>query len=298
MVKLRWLIQTLVALGTNAYLLFPFGGSVIYQGPLKAVCHPGLNCYSCPGALLSCPVGAFQNFMASVRFVNPGSMPHLGAIVVGYLGFIGTLVGRLSCGWICPFGFIQDLLHKIPTRKFSLWEPLRWLKYVTLTVLVVLMPLWLVDASGLGHPWFCKLLCPAGTLEGAIPLVFLKPSLWATLGFYFWNKMTILVLIIILAILISRFFCRVLCPLGAFYGLFTRMTLVQLEFIEGNCVECESCARKCPTGVKPHREFDSRECIMCLRCLDACQFGALSFGVRRPPGQRQKRASSRATSPL
>jgi ferredoxin-type protein NapH len=51
MPRLRWLIQTLVAFGTNAYLLFPFGGAVIYQGPLKAVCHPGLNCYSCPGAL-------------------------------------------------------------------------------------------------------------------------------------------------------------------------------------------------------------------------------------------------------
>ena len=193
MVKLRTLVQTLVALGTNAYLLFPFGGSVIYQGPLKAVCHPGLNCYSCPGALLSCPVGAIQNFLASIRFYTPGTIPHVGAIVVAYLGFIGTLVGRLPCGWLCPFGFIQDLMHKIPARKFSVWEPLRWVKYAVLLVLVIILPLWLVDAStGLGHPWFCKLLCPAGTLEGALPMIFLKPSLWATLGFFFWNKLTIL----------------------------------------------------------------------------------------------------------
>jgi len=292
MTNFRSLVQTLVALGTNAYLLFPFGGSVIYQGPLKAVCHPGLNCYSCPGALLSCPVGAFQNFMASIRFGSAGALPHLGAIVLGYLGFIGTLVGRLPCGWLCPFGFIQDLLHKIPTRKFSLWEPLRYVKYVSLTVLVILMPLLLVDASGLGHPWFCKLLCPAGTLEGAIPLVFLKPSLWSTLGPFFWNKMAILILIVILAIFISRFFCRVLCPLGAFYSLFSRMTLVQLEFIEGNCVQCESCLRKCPTGVKPHEKIESPECIMCLRCLDACHFGAISFGVRRLGPPRKKRVTS------
>ena len=221
MVGLRTLVQTLVALGTNAYLLFPFGGSVIYQGPLKAVCHPGLNCYSCPGALLSCPVGAFQNFMASIRFYTPGTVPHLGAIVVGYLGFIGTLVGRLPCGWLCPFGFIQDLIHKIPSRKLSLWEPLRWVKYGVLVVLVIIMPLWLVDSFGLGHPWFCKLLCPAGTMLGALPLVMLKPSLWATLGFYFWNKMTILTILVLLAIFISRPFCRILCPLGAFYSLFS-----------------------------------------------------------------------------
>jgi ferredoxin-type protein NapH len=292
MTSLRWLIQSLVAMGTNAYLLFPWG-SVIYQGPLKAVCNPGLNCYSCPGALLSCPVGAVQNFIASLRYTIPGNFPHLGAMVVGYLGFIGTLVGRLPCGWLCPFGFIQDLLHKVPTRKFNLWRHLRWVKYGVLVVMVILMPLFLLDHYGLGQPWFCKLLCPAGTLEGALPLVFLKPALWTTLGFYFWNKVTILTIIIILAIFISRPFCRMLCPLGAFYSLFSRMTLVKLEFIEGNCVQCRACVKVCPTGVVPHEERDSRECIMCLKCLDSCQFQALRFGLRRPlPAPREAHSPS------
>lgn len=281
MIGLRWLIQTVVSLGTNAYLLFPWG-SVIYQGPLKAVCHPGLNCYSCPGALLSCPVGAVQNFVASLRYTMPGSFPHLGAMVVGYLGFIGTLVGRLPCGWLCPFGFIQDLLNKIPSRKFNLWAPLRWVKYGVLVVMVIIMPFFLLDQYGLGQPWFCKLLCPAGTMLGALPLIALKPALWTTVGFYFWNKITILTLIVILAVFISRPFCRILCPLGAFYSLFTRMTLVQLEFVEGNCVQCRACVRVCPTGVKPHEQRDSRECIMCLKCLDACHFRALEFSLRRP----------------
>ena len=133
----------------------------------------------------------------------------------------------------------------------------------------------------MGHPWFCKLICPAGTLEGAIPLLFLKPSLWGTVGLFFWNKLTILILILVAAILISRFFCRVICPLGAFYSLFSRISLVKLEFVEGNCVECGACIRKCPTGVVPNQEFDSRECIMCLKCVDACHFRALDFGMRR-----------------
>ena len=294
MPRLRWLIQTLVAFGTNAYLLFPFGGSVIYQGPLKAVCSPGLNCYSCPGALLSCPVGAFQNFMASIRYST--GFPQMGFLVVGYVGFIGSVVGRLSCGWLCPFGFIQELLHKIPTPKFSLWKPLRYVKYGMLAVLVIAMPALYVDSSGLGHPWFCMLVCPAGTLEGAMPLMALKPSLWTTIGIIFWNKFTIMVLVIIGAILISRFFCRVICPLGAFYSLFSRISLVQLEFIEGNCVECGACIRRCPTGVVPNKEFDSRECVMCLRCVDACHFQALDFGLRRPPVKPLK--PKRATSPL
>ena len=281
MVALRWLIQTVIALGTNAYLLFPWG-SVIYQGPLKAICHPGLNCYSCPGALLSCPVGAVQNFVASLRYYTPGSIPHLGAMVVGYLGFIGTLVGRLPCGWLCPFGFIQDLLNMVPFPKFNLWAPLKWVKYGVLVAMVLLMPFFLLDQYCLGQPWFCKLLCPAGTLLGALPLLGLKPALWTTVGFYFWNKFTILVVIIVLAMFISRSFCRILCPLGAFYSLFSRTTLVQLEFIQGNCVECRACVRVCPTGVSPYQQRDSRECIMCLKCMDACQFQALNFGLRRP----------------
>jgi len=169
-------------------------------------------------------------------------------------------------------------------------------KYAVLAVLVVAMPIFFVDSSGLGHPWFCKLVCPAGTLEGAIPLLFLKPSLWGTVSFFFWNKLTILILILVAATLISRFFCRVLCPLGAFYSLFSRITLVQLEFVEGNCVECGACVRKCPTGVIPNLELDSRECIMCLRCVDACHFNALDFGMRRPP--RKPAEAKRVTSPL
>jgi polyferredoxin len=223
-------------------------------------------------------------------------MPNLGAMVVGYLGFIGLMVGRLTCGWICPFGFIQDLLHKLPTPKFSLWKGLRWVKYAVLGVLVVLMPIFIVDASGLGHPWFCKLICPAGTLLGALPLLALKPSLWGTVTYYFWNKVIILFLVIVAAILISRFFCRVICPLGAFYSLFSRISLVQLEFIKGNCVECGACVHKCPTGVVPNQEFDSRECIMCLKCVDACHFQALDFSIRRPP--RKPAKVQRVTSPL
>jgi polyferredoxin len=293
MTSFRWLIQTIITLGTNSYLLFPFGGSVIYQGPLKAICHPGLNCYSCPAALLSCPVGAMQNFIASLRFTPPGSIPHLGTMVVGYLGFIGTMVGRLPCGWLCPFGFIQDLLYQVPVRKLKFWAPLRFGKYVVLVLLVLILPLFLVDHYGLGHPWFCKLLCPSGTLLGALPLLLLKPSLWETVGFYFWNKIAIMVAILTAAVTVSRPFCRMLCPLGAFYGLFNRLTFIKLDYIAGNCVHCQACVKVCPTGVVPHETQSSPECIMCLKCVDSCRFHALDFGLRQ-----FKEKPVRTTAPL
>ena len=79
----------------------------IYKGPLKFACVPGLNCYSCPGALGSCPIGAFQSVLASRDY-------HFAFYVSGFLIFFGAVLGRLTCGWLCPFGLVQDLLHKLP----------------------------------------------------------------------------------------------------------------------------------------------------------------------------------------
>lgn len=279
MQKFRRLIQALFALITNAYLLFPFG-SVIYQGPLKSFCNPGLHCYSCPASILSCPVGSFQNMLASVRLSAQAGMAHFGAVVVGYLGIIGVMTGRFTCGWLCPFGLVQDLLHKIPSPKFNLPGFLLNGRYVVLVVMVVLMPLFLIDELGLGQPWFCKLLCPSGTLMGALPLLVLKPSLWQNLGLYFLNKLTWLIIIIIGAIFISRFFCRIFCPLGGFYGLFNRVSFFCLQFDEEKCVHCLACERKCPTGCKPYKDSDSTACINCLKCVDTCRFGALAFRMR------------------
>jgi ferredoxin-type protein NapH len=279
MQKFRRLIQALFTIVTNAYLLFPFG-PVIYQGPLKSLCNPGLHCYSCPASVLSCPVGAFQNMLASVRLSIQAGTAHFGAIVLGYLGVIGVMTGRFACGWLCPFGLIQDLLHKIPTRKFKLPFFFNYGRYVVLIVMVVLMPLFIVDELGLGQPWFCKLLCPSGTLMGALPLLVLKPSLWQNLGFYFINKLSWLIIIVIGAILISRFFCRIFCPLGAFYGLFNRVSFFCLQFDEEKCVHCLACERRCPTGCKPYKDTDSTACINCLKCVDTCRFGALAFRMR------------------
>jgi ferredoxin-type protein NapH len=281
MQRFRRLIQAFFAIITNAYLLFPFG-SVIYQGPLKSLCTPGLHCYSCPASVLSCPVGAFQNMLATVRLSVQAGMAHFGAIIVGYLGIIGIMTGRFACGWLCPFGLVQDLLHKIPTRKFKLPSIFNYGRYVVLVVMVVLMPLFVVDELGLGQPWFCKLLCPSGTLMGAMPLLVLKPSLWQNIGFYFINKLTWLFIIVIGAILISRFFCRIFCPLGAFYGLFNRVSFFCLQFDEEKCVHCLACERRCPTGCKPYKDTDTAACINCLKCVDTCRFGALSFRRRAP----------------
>ena len=168
--KKRHLIQAAWALLTNSYLIGFFRGR-IYTGPLKNLCVPGLNCYSCPGALGSCPIGAFQAVIGSARY-------KAALYVSGFLIFIGALTGRFVCGFLCPFGLIQELLHKIPfpkkLRTFRGDRLLRKFKYAVFLVLALLLPMFVTDFLGQGSPWFCKVLCPAGTLEGGIPLVLLN----------------------------------------------------------------------------------------------------------------------------
>lgn len=197
-------IQALWALLTNSHLS-GFVTGKIYTGKLKNVCVPGLNCYSCPGATGACPIGSLQAVIGSWNF-------KIAYYVVGFLIFVGALLGRLVCGFLCPFGLIQDLLNKIPfpkkIRTFRGDKLLRKLKYVIFIVFVILLPMFVVDIMGQGAPYFCKLICPAGTLEGGLPLVLLNKSMRSAVGWLYLWKNVILVITILLAIMIYRPFCK------------------------------------------------------------------------------------------
>ena len=200
----RHKIQALWALLTNSYLIGFFQGR-IYRGKLKNFCVPGLNCYSCPGAIGACPIGAMQAVIGSWNF-------KFAFYVAGFLMFTGALMGRFVCGWLCPFGLIQDLLHKIPFYKkvetFKGDKLLRKLKYVIFTLFVIFLPMLCVDVLGQGAPYFCKLICPAGTLEGGIPLVFLNKSMQSAVGWLYAWKNVLLTLMIFLSVMIYRPFCK------------------------------------------------------------------------------------------
>lgn len=291
----KW-IQIIFGFLMNGYWAFPFTRT-IYQGPLKVICAPGLNCYSCPAATTYCAMGSLQQLMGGLRFALENGQYYLGWSVVGTLGILGGLFGRLICGWACPFGFIQELLYKIPSKKFEVPRILRYGKYGFLLIMVILLPLLAVDQFGSGSPWFCKYVCPAGTLEAGIPMLILQPNLRTTVGFLFYNKLVIMVLFIGWAVVASRPFCRTTCPLGAFYALFNRVKLVKLRLDENNCTRCKACHYVCPTGVKFDENPDDMECISCMACMTkACKFDAISIEVAGVPlGTSPK---GRATVPV
>lgn len=270
----RLVIQLVSAAVCNGYAA-GFAQGKIFTGPTKAVCLPVLNCYSCPGALGACPIGALQNAIG-------GAWRHIPFYVLGSLMLFGILLGRLVCGFLCPFGLVQDLLHKIPTRKFHVPRrvdrALRFLKYVVLFGMVVGLSLLVTTEAGVTPPFFCEFLCPAGTLGAGIPLLLANEDLRAVAGALFDWKLLVLVAILVAAVLVPRPFCRYLCPLGALYGLFNRFSFYRMGVDEGRCVGCGACDRACPMGVEVRANPNSPECIRCGACRKACPTGAIAAG--------------------
>lgn len=267
----RTVVQLAFAALTNGYAA-GFAQGRIYRGAGKFVCVPGLNCYSCPGAVGSCPIGSLQAVITSREH-------KFTFYVLGFLLLFGALFGRLVCGWLCPFGLVQDLLHKIPFVKKLRCLPgervLRYLRYVVLAGFVIILPLTVLDIVGQGQPWFCKYICPSGTLFAGIPLIAANPPLRAALGWLFTWKAAILVLLVLLSVVIWRPFCRYLCPLGAIYGLFNPVAVYRLRIDEDKCTTCGACQAACKMDIPVYQTPNSPDCVRCGACKRACPHGAI-----------------------
>ena len=264
--KIRLLIQALFAALSNGYIK-GFAHGKIFKGSTKYLCVPGLNCYSCPGALGSCPIGALQATLNSREY-------KISLYVIGFLVVVGTVLGRFVCGFLCPFGLVQDLLFKIPFIKKIRTLPgekfLRYFRFVILAIFVILLPMVIVDFTGLGDPWFCKYICPAGTLEGGIPLVLLNESMRSAIGFLYNWKIAILIFTILVSIIIYRPFCRYICPLGAIYGIFNKISIYRYHIDTEKCTECGACQKNCKLNIKVYQNPNSIDCIRCGECKDIC----------------------------
>lgn len=263
----RKLIQLYCALLFNANLKGFVSGN-IYQGDTKKMCVPGINCYSCPGAVGACPLGSLQGSFSADR----STLYYVGGILLLYSIFFG----RMICGWFCPFGLIQDLVYKIKTpklKKNKVTRVLSYLKYVILVFFVFIVPI-MYAFRDTPLPAFCKYICPAGTLEGGIGLLSNKvnESYFSMLGPLFTWKFLLLVSIIVACIFIFRMFCRFVCPLGALYGLFNRISVFGVKVENHKCINCGLCVNHCKADI---RKVGDQECIQCGECISHCPTNAI-----------------------
>ncbi|MBN1178009.1 MAG: 4Fe-4S binding protein [Anaerolineae bacterium] len=249
----RRLIQLMSALTLNSY---------VTQHITKGLPCPALNCYACPAASFACPIGTLQHFV--VRKKVP-------LYVLGVVALVGLIVGRASCGLFCPFGFLQDLAYKLPTRKLRLPNRFNWTRTVVLGGLVVAIPFITRET------WFCK-LCPAGTLEAGIPMVLLEPSLRSMIGTMYWLKIGILGTFLGWMTVTKRPFCRWVCPLGALWSPFNPISSFRLSVDQERCIRCNRCQTVCPMDIRVYENANAAACIRCMACIKECPTQCISVG--------------------
>jgi polyferredoxin len=281
---IRRATQLAMAFLCNAYVS-AFITRQIYKGPLKGVCVPFLYCYACPSATFACPIGTLQHYAAIHQFPF---------FLIGHLAVLGLIFGRMACGWLCPFGLLQDLLYRIKSVKIEIPPAFRVISYFTLLGLAILIPF------ATGDAWFSK-TCPIGTLVAGIPWVVWNPINPETglptvaagsVGFMFVMKIAILIGFLILFVIAKRPFCKFVCPMGLFWSCFNRISILQLKVAPG-CMRCDKCEKLCPVGIKVYEDPGARECIRCLKCTECAHVkvearmpGALSPDVGRTPTVR------------
>jgi polyferredoxin len=238
----------------------------VWLDPLMLRWHsiPGcvFHCYACPLAAVACPIGILGQFAA---------LHLIPLLALGVLVTVGALVGSAVCGWACPFGFMQDLLARIPTPKFDLPAWLGVGRYLSLILLVLAVPFLL----GVEHFLFFCNVCPAGALEGALGQSIYRGQLFIPNTL----KLTVTGLVLALALFTYRPWCRVLCPLGGIFALFNRVSFLYLRFRAPKCTECNLCRSRCDYGVKIDQSINNTACVRCLECT-ACPAITVSLAGR------------------
>jgi polyferredoxin len=196
--------------------------------------------------------------------------------------------GRFFCGWLCPFGAIHQLVGYLANRRKSAAQRIRLNKYrkaqcVKYFILVVLLSMaafpsvaatlqtGLLDPITLASRSFNLLLLP----------IFDRPAnvISVTARFYegAWLIMAIFLSAVLLNLVIPRFYCRFLCPLGALFGVISRFAIWRIGQRPGQCTDCKLCERFCEGGCEPGGRIRIAECVLCFNCLDDCKDELVSY---------------------
>jgi polyferredoxin len=266
---------------TQAISLVLLHSSLWDWAQLKWFCNPVLSCHSCALSWFACPVGVFVHYSGYHAFPF---------IAVGTVLLLGVLFARLLCGWVCPFGFLQDLLHKVPTRKFVLPAWTSYIKYAVLILGVFMLPFFLGEQTAFS---FCR-ICPAAALQSTIPNL-VNPAAEPVVevegaivdpeeseqeriaNVLIMVKLGALGFFLVLVTFSNRAFCRTVCPIGAMLAPLNMISFFKIKTPPKSCINCNWCDKVCPASGKPSSRVSKEvpanrvmDCIYCYECKDAC----------------------------
>jgi len=262
--------------------------------------------------LLGVPSKTIGDALGALQYMLYLLIPPVLALASIFIASV--VVGRALCAWVCPFGFVQDILEVMKKRhtRVSLRTHTQMInvKYFVLVITLVISGGFALSASagvGAGYKQAFGIfavapfntLSPADTLFAviprtvsdvayALPIIFETPDAGgafagsiASVEPLFWSRVIILALTIVLALYVPRGWCRYLCPQGAFSAILMHFSFLGLKRDPVRCtrVGCRDCVEVCPMIVpildQPWEKFTHPECIMCLKCVDACSTTAI-----------------------
>ena len=255
MSKLRWSTQFIVLAIANLGFI-----QILKTG----IPCPFFYCYACPAAAFACPIGVFQNYAILQQFPF---------YALGLVGLFGLALGRFWCGWACPFGLLQDLVSLVRRRRSQdvvRLPRIAWSKFVVLFAVLIV-------AWAAAETLFCK-ICPAGSLFAAIPQRFVSTEF--SFGTFFYVHLATLSVALVLFVLVGRFWCRFLCPMGAVLGLFNPVSILKVRVDFSKCNQCEDCLNVCPAKIEKLEDIEScTDCTRCGKCIESCGSEAIKISA-------------------
>ena len=202
-----------------------------------------------------------------------------------------VLLGRIFCNWICPYGILHHFIGwlfgkgraeekaRIDANRFkSIYQ----VKYIILAGMIVAaifgsLQIGLLDPICLFHRSMSTAILPAINL--------VHPATFYVRQYFHvgaWVIGFMLFLLVGMNVVIPRFFCRVLCPLGAFLGTLSTLSLWRINRNPAKCVDCDLCLKNCEGASDPHTQLRKSECFVCFNCIEDCPEGAITFDFVPP----------------
>jgi polyferredoxin len=224
---------------------------------------------------------------------------------------VGVLIGKSMCGWICPFGFVQDIMGFFKRKQTDVsartHDAMIYVKYFVLAVTLFIVATYAATVltgtnagyqSALGVFAFAPftVISPSETLFATLPHMVQSfsgslssgqaidvLSSIASVSALVWARLVVMVIVLAFVVYVPRSWCRYFCPHGAFMAVMNNFSFIGLRREPFKCEKggCGHCVQVCPMRVPildlPWEKFSHPECIYCMKCVDSCEHGAIKL---------------------